>query len=193
MLDRSGPDELTIRRLAQHLGVSPMALYNHIADKEDLLEGIAEKFLASMTFSNDDPDWRERIRICFRELRSACLTQPQAVRLLETLKRPPLAVFRPMEIILAALAEGGIPRQEAVQAFFLLMNFLLGQISYEVRGPFRGLDPAEAIRSQRLGGAGLTHVENDVSLDEWDFDRAFEFGLSTILAGLSRGDIRDGT
>jgi TetR/AcrR family transcriptional regulator, tetracycline repressor protein len=187
MLDQTGLDDLTIRSLARHLGVSPMALYNHVADKEDLLRGVAEEFLASMVFSDDHPDWRERIRICFRELRSACLAHPWAVRLLETIRHPPLAVFRPMEITLRALAEDKIQGQEAVQAFFLLMNFLLGQVSYEVRGPFRGLDPAEAIRSQRLSGAGLAHVEDAVSLSEWDFDRAFEFGLSTILAGLSVG------
>jgi TetR/AcrR family transcriptional regulator, tetracycline repressor protein len=186
LLDQTGIEELTIRGLAQHLGVSPMALYNHVADKEDLLQGVAEKFLAGMAFSNDHPDWRERIRICFRELRSACLAHPQAVRLLETIKRPPLAVFQPMEITLAALAEAGIGGQQAVQAFFLLMNFLLGQLSYEVRGPFRGLDPAEAIRSERLRGAGLSHVENAVSPDQWNFDSAFEFGLATILDGLNK-------
>lgn len=185
MLDREGLQALTTRRLAKHLKVSPMALYNHVSSKQDLLQGVARSFLDQLKFSTDHLDWRERIRACFRELRSACLEHPGAARLLESMDDPPLSVFRPMEITLAALHEVSITPEDAVRAYFLLMNFVLGQVSYEIRGPFKGLDPAEALGKPRFKEAGLPHIERAVRHDDWDFDAAFEFGLTTILTGLS--------
>src|ERR1700716_1884540 len=69
LLDREGFEALTIRYLADHLGVSPMALYNHVSSKQDLLQGVAQHLLAQTSFSSDHSDWRECIRGCFRELR----------------------------------------------------------------------------------------------------------------------------
>jgi AcrR family transcriptional regulator len=173
-----------MRRLAERLGVSPMALYNHVSDKQDLLQGVARLLLDQASFAGDHSDWRERIRACFRELRNACLAHPGATRLLEVADVAPVSVFRPMEITLAALAEIGMEPQDALRAYFLLTNFTLGQVSYEVRGPFKDLDPREALRGERLHDAGFTHVERAASLESWDFESAFEFGLSVILAGL---------
>jgi hypothetical protein len=78
---------------------------------------------------------------------------------------PPQAVFLPMQITLGALADIGIEGDDAMRAYYLLVNFTLGQTAYEVHGPFEGLEAPS--------GAA------------WDFDRAFEFGLRTILAGLA--------
>jgi hypothetical protein len=139
-----------------------------------------------MNFSDEEPDWRERIKTCFREVRNICLKHPSVVRLLETMNDPPLSVFRPMEITLKALKETRLAQEDAVRAYFLLMNFVLGQVSYEVRGPSRGLDPAEAVKSGKLNEGSFAHIESAVSFDRWDFEHAFEFGLSTILEGLNR-------
>lgn len=177
---------MTMRRLADHLKVSPMALYNHVSSKNDLLQGMAEHLVAQIDFSCDDPDWRERIRTCFRRLRQACLAHPSAMRLLESLEIAPAAVFTPMEVTLGALEEAGLSPADAVKAYFLLMNFTVGQVSYEVRGPFEALDPAQAIRSRRLEGADFAHIRRFVSLHAWDFDSAFEFGLSAIMAGVAQ-------
>src|SRR5687767_2370011 len=98
LLDREGPDALTMRRLARHLSVSPMALYNHVSNRQDLLRGIADHLVRGIEFGSDDPDWRERIRTCFRRLRKACLAHRSAVRLMESLDTAPPAVFSPMEI-----------------------------------------------------------------------------------------------
>jgi AcrR family transcriptional regulator len=175
-----------MRRLAEHLKVSPMALYNHAADKNDILQGVAQNILGQMSFADKDPDWRERIKICFREIRNVYLKHPSVVRLLETMDDPPLSVFRPMEITLKALKEAKLSPEDTVRANFLLMNFVLGQVSYEVRGPSRGLDPAETAKSGKLKESSFAHIVGAVSFERWDFERAFEFGLSTILEGLSR-------
>jgi AcrR family transcriptional regulator len=190
LMDREGLEVVTMRRLADHLRVTPMALYNHVRSKKDLLGSIAEHLTSQIEFDCDEPDWRDRIRTCFRRLRDACLAHPSAVRLMESLEVPPLAVFRPMEITLAALDEAGVTGQDAVRSYFLLMNFAMGQISYEVRGPFKGLDPTQALAGNRLEGAKFAHIQRSVSSADWDFAGAFEFGLSVILSGVEQLSVR---
>jgi TetR/AcrR family tetracycline transcriptional repressor len=186
LMDREGLEAVTMRRLADHLRVTPMALYNHVRSKKDLLGSIAEHLTAQIDFVCDESDWRERVRTCFRRLREACLAHPDAVRLMESLEVAPPAVFRPMEITLAALDGVGVTGLDAVRTYFLLMNFTMGQISYEVRGPFEGLDPARALTGNRLAEPEFAHIQRSVSRAEWDFDAAFEFGLSVILSGVGQ-------
>jgi TetR/AcrR family transcriptional regulator, tetracycline repressor protein len=190
LMDREGLEALTMRRLANHLRVTPMALYNHFRSKKDLLGSIAEHITSHIDFDCDEPDWRERIRTCFRRLRGACLAHPSSVRLMETIEVPPVAVFRPMEITLAALDEAGVIGQDAIRSYFLIMNFAMGQISYEVRGPFKGLDPTQALAGNRLEGTEFAHIHRSVSSANWDFAKAFEFGLSVILDGVEQFSIR---
>ncbi len=186
LLDRDGPEALTIRRLAEHLGVSPMALYNHVRNKQDLLQGLAKQLVENAKFTSDNPDWQERIKSCFRQLRSICLVHPGITRLMETADVAPLSIFGPMELTLAALGEIGMTPQDSLRAYFLLTNFTLGQVAYEIRGPFHNLDPVEALRSGRLEGSGFEYVERAAAPQVWDFDEAFEFGLSVIITGLDK-------
>jgi TetR/AcrR family transcriptional regulator, tetracycline repressor protein len=186
LIDRDGLEALTMRRLAGHLGVTPMALYNHVRDKQDLLQGVASVILTQVSFTSDNPDWRERIRVGFRELRRICLAHAGAARIMETVDVAPFAIFSLMEVTLAALEEIGTSTEEAMRAYFLLSNFTLGQVSYELRGPFPALNPMDVGRHQSFAEVGFPHVERAASIAHWDFDAAFEFGLSTILSGLER-------
>jgi TetR/AcrR family tetracycline transcriptional repressor len=191
ILDRDGLDALSMRRLAADLRVSPMALYNHVRSRQDLLEGVVRNLIDRVDFSSEDPDWRARIRTCFRALRNACLAHPCVVRLTEMIETLPPSIFRPMEITTAALEHIGADPRDALRGYFLLTNFTLGQVSYEVRGPFVGLDPTEALRSRRIDRVSFPHVERAASIGGWDFGHAFEFGISVILAGLAQRYITD--
>lgn len=186
ILDREGLEGLSMRRLGDHLRVSTMALYNHVSNRQDLLQGVAQDLIGRADFSSHASDWHERIRACFRALRNACRAHPCLVRLIEIIETLPPAVFVPMEITLTALEQIGANPQEASRAFFLLTNFTLGQVSYEVRGPFVGVEPAEALRSGRIDRANFPHIQRAVSNAEWDFAAAFEFGVSVILDGLEQ-------
>ncbi len=188
LIDRAGLEAFTMRRLATRLGVSPMALYNHVRDKQDLLQGVAMLLLSDVDFSSEDRDWRERIRTAFRQLRTVCLAHPGAVPVMEAVEVVPLAMFGLLEATAAALAEAGLSPEDALRAYTLLTNFTLGQVSYELRGPFHALDPAEARHRWRFAETGYPHVARAaIAAEHWDFDAAFEFGLSVILSGLERG------
>lgn len=184
LIDREGPDAITMRRLAGMVGVTPMALYNHVSSKQDLLRAVAEHVLGQAEFDDRHADWREQVRHCFRALRGICLRHPGLARLLETADVPPAAVFAPMEVTLRALGRARLDNLDALRTYFTLVSFTLGQASYETRGPFPDLEPSEKVRSERLAGRGYRTVERLDTPPEWDFEAAFEFGLGLILAGV---------
>jgi TetR/AcrR family transcriptional regulator, tetracycline repressor protein len=184
LVDREGADSITMRGVAVVLGVTPMALYNHVSSKKDLLRAIAEHVLGEAAFDGQHDDWREQIRSCFRTLRNICLSHPGMARLLETADVPPAAVFAPMDVTLRALAKIGLDATDSLRAYFTLVSFTLSQASYQTRGPFPDLEPSEKIRVERLTGRGYAAVERLDIDDQWDFDAAFEFGITLIIAGL---------
>jgi TetR/AcrR family tetracycline transcriptional repressor len=192
LLDERGLDALSMRALAERLGVSTMALYNHVRDKQDLFQGIAQAVVQELRLPSAHVDWRERIRTCFHELRKVCLANARSIALVERAEVLHPAVFRPMEATLAALQEAGIGLQEALQAYFLLTNFTMGQVSYEIRGPFLGLDPAEAVRRRVIDPGDFPLVVKAAPAGDWDFDGAFELGLEIIIEGLMSRALRSG-
>jgi TetR/AcrR family transcriptional regulator, tetracycline repressor protein len=184
LLDSDGVQRLTIRKLADRLDVTPMAIYNHVADKKDLLEALVQAVIDEAQFNRPGGEWDERIRGCFRELRRVCLAHPSIIKITQMPGISPPAVFQPMHITLAALEEIGLRDQNAMRAYFLLLNFVLGQVSYEVDGPYPDLDPANGLQRGDFNAEEGARVAPAVQA-EWDFDMAFEFGLSVILGGLN--------
>jgi len=185
LLDQEGLEHFSMRRLAEHLGVTPMALYNHASSKQDLLQGVADAVIEEVQYPPEQEDWRETIQGCFRALRHACLAHPGAVPLVESAKVLPAAIFRPMEITLTALQRAGFKPADAMLAYSLLTTFTFGQVSYQIRGWSRGVDAAAAVREGRIAATTFPAIVQAISQGDWDFDASFEFGLSVILAGLS--------
>ena len=178
LLDTGGTSAITMRSVAERLGVTPMALYNHVDSKADLLRMIAEQLIRSVRFDSGNPDWRPRIEHCFRELRNLCLRHPDLAGLLETAGAAPASVFEPMEVTLTALRRIGLGDTDALRGYFTLVSFTLGQVDYQNRGPFPDLTP------MRYVGDKLTAGKELAVADPWDFAAAFEFGLQLILDGL---------
>lgn len=184
MLDRDGGASMTMRGVADRLGVTPMALYNHVSSKDDLLRAIAAHVLNNANFDSEKSEWRPQVEFCFREFRSICLRHPGLSRLLETAELAPASVFAPMEVTLVALRRAGFSEIDSVRTYFTLVSLTLVQTSYQSRGPYPDLEPSERIRSERIAGRGYESVENANIAEQWDFDAAFEFGLRLILDGV---------
>ena len=184
MLDQEGLDRFSIRRLADRLAVTPMAVYNHVQSKRDLLQAVADAVVSDVEYPSVRGDWRRVVATCFRTLRRACLAHPGAVSLIESAETLHPSIFRPMEITLAALRGAGLSAQDTVRAYFLLTTFTLGQVGYQIRGWARGVDPRAAVREGRISRSTFPAVLDARVQAKWDFDHAFEFGLSVILAGI---------
>jgi TetR/AcrR family transcriptional regulator, tetracycline repressor protein len=185
LLDREGPSRFSLRRLADRLGVTPMALYNHVSSKDELLQAIADAVVSGVEYRPVRGHWPRVVAECFRTLRSACLAHPGAVALVESAEVLPAAVFRPMEITLASLERAGFTADDALRAYSVLTTFTLGQVSYQIRGWARGVDPTAAVDDGRISRRRFPAVVDAAAHKSWDFEQAFEFGLSIILAGLN--------
>lgn len=169
LVDREGVEALTMRRLAHELGVTPMALYNHVGDKSELLDGIADQVVRELATPDAGLPWQERVRTCMTELRRVCLEHPNAVPLIQTTRATTPALLRPFELVVDALEQAGLPAGRALEAWSALVGLTLGHLTYQ------------------LGG----HL---TASRDFDFDDAFAFALDALIAGLSppqpRGRVR---
>jgi AcrR family transcriptional regulator len=186
LLNEKGLEALSMRGLANRLGVTPMALYNHVKNRKDLFQGIADAVVNEIRIPAGNGNWRQRVHVCFQSLRATCLKNPRALPLIEMADVLHPAVFRPMECTLAALREAGLDLHQSLKGYFVLTGFTMQQVSYEIRGPFGGLDPAEAVKRGTIVRDEFPLTVQAAPSGPWDFDEAFEFGLDVIIDGLAK-------
>lgn len=183
LIDRDGAQRLSMRGLANAVGVTPMALYNHFSSRRDLFTAVAEEIIGAAQFDGQHSDWREQIRHCFGVLRRLCLDHPGLPGLLEQDGAAPGSAFAPMEVTLRALQSGRLSELDSLRAFFVLTGFTLSQAAYQSR-PIPSLEPSEKVRAERIAGRGYEAVERIATPSTWDFDASFDFGISLILSGI---------
>jgi TetR/AcrR family transcriptional regulator, tetracycline repressor protein len=185
LIDRDGLDAFSIRRLGDELGYSPMMIYRHVKDKDDLLEQVASLALGELPVgTGDDLDWRERLILVVRELHSGLLQHPGVTEVI--MRRPPplASLDRFREAMLQALHDGGLSPERAVDALTALVCYVLGYAhAYRVRGAtdreaevnrLHRVSRAEFPRLAELADIYAAHVS----------DRAFELGLQALVESL---------
>jgi AcrR family transcriptional regulator len=189
IVDEGGVEALTIRGLADACGLSPMGIYRHVRDKDELLDRIVEQANAGvvdrLTLSGE---WRADVLYLFRSSRRFFLDHPGVTALSMARPTPVTAVARFYDLVLEALASGGITGPDAVRAFDALLMFSFGSVLWEIpRGETARRALVEAAR--RDGRAGrLVDQADDVG--RRDATEYFEFGLELIVSGL---ELRAGT
>ncbi|AHY47082.1 Tetracyclin repressor, C-terminal all-alpha domain [Rubrobacter radiotolerans] len=185
-VDREGLEALSMRKLGAELGVEAMSLYNHIPNKNALLDGMVEYVLGEMTVTRTSDSWEDRIREGYRQFRGVAKRHPNVFPLLVT--RPPHfpeGVWL-LERFLNIMEEAGFPPKVALHSFRILTNYTFGYSMSEIRGfalepatgkhEFRYRVPDEYPSVQAL----REHLINV------DHDREFEFGLDLIIEGMKQ-------
>jgi TetR/AcrR family transcriptional regulator, tetracycline repressor protein len=181
-VDREGLSSLTMRRLGAELGVEAMSIYNHVPNKDALLDGMVEVILGELEIPLGEGDWEERIRLGYRRFRSLAHRHPNVFPLL--VSRPPespdgLWLF---EAFLRTMREAGFESGTAFRAFRVLTNYVFGYATAEIRG--FALEPADG-KARDLPVEDFPEISKLApSLEGVDHDAEFEFGLDLILAGL---------
>lgn len=193
LADRGGFDSLSMRKLGQELGVDAMALYRHVRDKDDLLDGLAEVIVGGIQAPERTGDWKASLRAQVMAARDVMLRHPWARRVLEERGTGGPASLGYIESVLAILRAGGFSLDLAHHALHVLDSRIFG-FNQDLFDDSSRAEPspneaAAAIRAL----AGFPHivelaqsVSHDGVLGRCDDDVEFAFGLDLILDGLER-------
>lgn len=189
--DHEGIAALTMRKLAQALGVEAMSLYHHVANKDDILDGMVDLVFSEIEISAHDEDWRRTLRTRAHSTRSALHRHPWALALLESRSSPGPATLRHHNHMFGRLRTSGFSLRATAHAYALLDSYVYGFVHQEQTLPFEAphetqelaasiitpLDPAEY--------PYLIEMATDLVLQPgYAFADEFEFGLELILDGL---------
>ncbi len=191
--DAGGVDALTMRSLAEHLGVKPMSLYHHVANKEQILDGIVDAVFAQIEVPDAGADWRTAMRERAHSARAALGRHRWAIALLDSRTSPGPATLRHHDQVIGALRRGGFSVAMAGHAFALLDAYVYGFALQEAALPFTEpgeiADMTEALL-EHLPAEEFPHLaefaREHVLRPGYDFGEEFEVGLELILDGLER-------
>lgn len=152
-IDDAGVQNLSMRSLAQELGVEAMSLYRHVHGKEDLLEGVVALLMAGL-MPNLDTDlaqhWQGYLQTTAHEIRRIAVEHPLVFPLVATRHpaapwlRPPLRSVEVVNAFLTALIAHGFTDRQAVETYRSFTSFLLGQLLLESATRGAPTAPADA-------------------------------------------------
>ena len=193
LADAGGIKCLTMRRLGQELGVEAMSLYNHVANKDDIVDGITEMVLAEIEVPSGGADWKAEIRRTAISSHEAFLRHRWACNLM--MSRPKASTSRMlwMEAVLRTLREAGFSADMTHHAYHALDSHITGFTLWQVNMPFETkaelVDMAEGFLRQIPADEYpyvIEHAEQHLAPSSPDGATEFEFGLELILDGLER-------
>jgi AcrR family transcriptional regulator len=194
LADQGGADSLSMRRLAQELGVVPMALYKHVANKDALLDGMIDVVVGEIDPPAEGLGWKLAIRERILSARRALLRHPWASRVMESRVAPTPTVLAYMDSMIGMFLAGGFTIDQTHHAVHAMGSRLMG-FSQELFNDTSDTDP-ELERATFAGLAALPNIyrlylavnHDDASVvgPGCDDQFEFEFALDLMLDGLER-------
>jgi AcrR family transcriptional regulator len=191
--DAGGIGSLTIRSLAQELDVKPMAVYHHVANKDEILDGIVDLVFGEIDVPSPDGDWRSEMRRRANSARHALRRHPWAIGLMESRSTPGPATLRHHDATIATLRRAGFSVEMTAHAYALLDSYVYGFALQEAALPFKGpqtvADLTEPIMQQFPADEYPHLVEMATKFilrPGYDFGNEFKFGLRVILDALTK-------
>ncbi|MGI5424187.1 TetR/AcrR family transcriptional regulator [Streptomyces sp. CA-179760] len=184
VIDRHGLAGLSMRAVAQELGMSTMGLYRYVRDREELERLVVELVLSAVDTEPPDPDasWRERIEVMARRLRGAVGAHPAVVPLTITHRHRSLGGLRWSETVTAILTEAGIEGDRRVVALRGLLGYIIGAIQLEHLGPLSGPGTTAITELPPDEFPHMTETARDAR--NISADQGFLGGLAVLLDGL---------
>jgi AcrR family transcriptional regulator len=192
LADEVGLEAFSMRPLAQELGVVPMALYKHVANKEELLDGMVDIVFSEIELPSADLDWRSAMRNRAMSTREALKRHNWAIGLMES-RHPGPANLRNHNAVMGCLREAGFSFEMAVHAYSVQDAYMYGFALQEQDLGFETPQSAGEAAKKRVDTIGALDdypylAEVVTKLPETGYDNAVEFawGLDLILDGLER-------
>jgi AcrR family transcriptional regulator len=194
LVDAGGHDALSMRNLGKELGVEAMSLYNHVANKEDILDGLVDIVFGEIAVPTPgEADWKGAMRDRAISVRAALNRHRWAVGLMEGRLNPGPASLRNHDAVMGCLREAGFPFRAAVHASSVIDAYIYGFALQEKGLPFETPDQvSEVMEIQRQNVPAmddypyLVEVATEMAKAGYDYATEFEFGLDLILDALER-------
>ncbi len=192
LADTSGIDSLTMRKLGQELGVEAMSLYNHVANKDDILDGIVDLVFSEIALPANEPDWKTAMRKRAISAHEALLRHPWAPSMMQSRTRPGPATLRHHDRVLGSLRNAGFILVMAAHAVSVIDGYVYGFSLQQINIPLQSREQVAVVGEnilRQLAGEypHLAEMITDHAMQPgYDYAEEFEFGLDLILDGLER-------
>ncbi|MDH3038445.1 TetR/AcrR family transcriptional regulator [Streptomyces sp. TRM75561] len=189
--DEKGTAALTMRAIAEPLGVEAMSLYHHVASREDILDGMVDAVFGEIDLPPRGTDWKSALRHRADSARAVLLRHPWAVGLMDSRSQPGPATLRHHDAVIGTLRAGGFSVPMTAHAVSLIDSYLYGFVLQELSLPFRGASELDEVAGAILRDMPadtyphLTELATEHVLKPgYDYAGEFAFGLTLILDAL---------
>jgi AcrR family transcriptional regulator len=186
LIDAEGLGALSMRKLGASLGVEAMSLYNHVHNKEDVLDGVLESLLVEVPLPDPALAWNVRLRALAHSLRAVAKAHPAMIPLFSSRQVTNQPAWAPLLAAFEILRDEGFEPAAALEAILAATSYVLGfvmlelgtlaDVARESEVDWKSLQPPERALLAELGGA----------LVAGDADSQFASGLDLLVAGLER-------
>ena len=190
--DEQGIDALTMRRLAQELGVEAMALYYHVANKDEILATLADSVLEEFDLPTPGGDWKAELRATALSAYRALGRHPWAAGLMLAMHQPSRRRLAYMDSILGTLTAAGFTEDQTDHGYHVIeghiMGFTLWEVGMKLPAPEDLRDAATAFLRELPPNVPhvVAHIHHHFKPPSPDAVDSFEFGVDLILDGLER-------
>ena len=191
LADGGGINSLTMRKLGQVLGVEAMSLYKHVANKDDLLDGMIDLVFGEIELPSTEDSWRSAMRRRAVAVRAVLSQHRWAIGLMESRTSPGPATLRHHDAVIGCLRDAGFPIELVAHAYSALDSYVYGFALQERGLPFDNPEESSALAQNLLAQFPADEYPHLAELTfehilqpGYDYSSEFQFGLDLILDGL---------
>lgn len=189
--DADGLEALTMRTLAEILDVAPMALYRHVAGKDDLIDAMVDVVFSEIGVPAGGGDWKASMRRRAIAVRDALSRHPWAAGLMESRRTPGPANLRHHDAVIGRLRAAGFSVRMSAHAYSLLDSYIYGFALTKMHLPFEHSQQVGELAESMLEPFPVNEYPNlveflaeHVMMPGYDYGDEFEYGLDVVLDGL---------
>ncbi|MEE9312899.1 MAG: TetR/AcrR family transcriptional regulator [Planctomycetota bacterium] len=191
LADAGGIEKLSMRKLGQKLGVEAMSLYNHVANKDEVLDGIVDIVYSEIEMPKKGAKWKPAMRRRAGSAREVLKRHPWALGVMESRTNPGMASMNYYEAIIRCLREAGFSIKLAGHAFSVIDSYLYGFALQELKMPFDTSSELADLAAEIMSQLPVEQfpyfcefVTGHVLKPGYDYANEFKYGLELILDGL---------
>jgi AcrR family transcriptional regulator len=191
--DQAGLEALSMRKLAEVMGVAPMALYRHVSNRDDLIDAMVDVVFAEIDLPSDDGDWRRAMHQRAISVREVLARHRWAIGLMESRANPGPANLRHHDAVIGSLRAAGFDMVTVAHAYSLLDSYIYGYALTKMNLPFEGGEDVAEVAESMLQPFAVDAYPNLVafitehaSKPGYDYGLEFGYGLDLILDAFER-------